>query len=498
MTQKNFLNTLTKNLNETVTENGDLAHRSTLQHNLDVFFGAGAVRYDEAGQEKLQRDFIQAYHEDASLAIRNLINIRNFRMGGMGERKVFQQLLNVLRTEVRIKFLPFLAEIGRWDDVMFLWEVTKQYDEVISAFLLAQLQADTKTLQRGEAVSLLAKWMPTDNQRHRAQVNQLVASFNRCGAQMNRRDYRKMVSLLRQPLNLVETNLSQKNYAKILLEKLPSRAFNKYKTALWKYKEEDMRALLERVEQGEVKIKTAGITPDELIKAYIDYRAEPNAVTEAQWQSLYDLNETAENVLVMADVSGSMTGKPMEVSIGLAIYFAERLKGAFHNRFMTFSKRPELVTFKDSMNLYEKVKVAKNADWGMNTNFNLALQTILRTAQKSQLSQEDFPQVLLVVSDMQFDSAEGWGNYSTFTKNQADFEAAGYTMPAIVFWNVDGNSNVPVTINDGGVALVSGFSPMVMDAIMKVDFKNLTPEAIMTQQLSKPEYIEMANAILEQ
>lgn len=52
---------------------------------------------------------------------------------------------------------------------------------------------------------------------------------------------------------------------------------------------------------------------------------------EAQWNQLPNYVEEGTNAIVMADVSGSMTGRPMATSIGLAIYFAERNKGAYHN-----------------------------------------------------------------------------------------------------------------------------------------------------------------------
>ena len=64
----------------------------------------------------------------------------------------------------------------------------------------------------------------------------------------------------------------------------------------------------------------------------------------------------------MADVSGSMCGRPLATSIGLAIYFAERNIGAYHNLFMTFSSDPDIVILKGET-LYQKIHNVNKAHW---------------------------------------------------------------------------------------------------------------------------------------
>lgn len=489
----NFSDALERNLNTTKTTNGSLAFKSTLNANLDVFFTAGGVRGSWnpiQSQADVVTKFKQALTEDKELAIRNLINIRNFRMDGMGERKLFQRLYIALDKDTQIKMIPVVPIIGRWDDLFEIFHLTTNIDlkVKICSFIKEQLDADLKS----EQPSLLAKWLPSDKgsrakERDKVFIHSLGFKYTK--------EYRKILSTLRPKLNLIETKLTQKEYDKIDLEKIPSRAFGFYSKALWKYKEDEMENLNKKVESGEAQIKMVGITPDEVIHKLKENKMRNLEDTfEAQWKS-FPTDDKNDNVLVMADVSPSMEcahGKPMDVSIALAIYFSERATGEFHNKFMTFSSKPSFESFTDNMSLKEKVRKAERADWGGSTNIEAALDAILETAKDNHLSQEDLPSTLLIVSDMQFDQASR-ANKSNLEYAQEQFEKAGYQLPNIVFWNVAGSSNAPATVDSKHVSLVSGFAPGVMKSVMAMNPDDFSPTGIMMKQLHN----EGINSILE-
>jgi hypothetical protein len=202
------------------------------------------------------------------------------------------------------------------------------------------------------------------------------------------------------------------------------------------------------------------------------------------------------NVLPLVDVSGSMTTKAggsssksettcLDVAVSLGLYVADKNKGKFKDTFLTFSEKPELLHLKG--NIVQKVKQMVDSSWGMNTNLVKAMDKILKTAVEGGVPQEEMPEVLLIMSDMQFDRCAKFDD-SAMQMIARKFEAAGYALPKIVFWNLNAHDNVPVKHDASGVALVSGFSPAIMVSVLGGDTEQFTPEAIMRKAIMVPRY----------
>lgn len=109
----------------------------------------------------------------------------------------------------------------------------------------------------------------------------------------------------------------------------------------------------------------------------------------------------------MADVSGSMqcgngVEQPLNSSIALALYTSERNKGAFHNTFMTFHHKPELVRVVEGT-ISQKINQIARASWGMTTNIDAAFDLVLKATLNA--DKADCPEFIVIVSDMEFDSA---------------------------------------------------------------------------------------------
>lgn len=169
---------------------------------------------------------------------------------------------------------------------------------------------------------------------------------------------------------------------------------------------------------------------------------------------------------MMADVSGSMYGRPMAASIGLAIYFAERNKGAYHNLFMTFSEKPETVVLKGET-LEQKIQYVEKADWGMNTDLRVAFQEVLDIAVEHDVSQQEMPKSIIVISDMEIDycGSDDWSFYENMKKQFSDY---GYEIPNIVFWNVNSRHDVfHADYTRKGVQLCSGQSVTVFKQLLE-------------------------------
>ena len=224
---------------------------------------------------------------------------------------------------------------------------------------------------------------------------------------------------------------------------------------------------IEDVKAGKAEIKAGTLYPYDIVLKI--FNGEDNDVLEEQWKALPNYVEDGSNILVMADVSGSMTCcncLPMASSVGLALYFAERAHGAFHNLFMTFSAVPDMVEVFGS-SLYDKIRNIQKERWSMNTDLDKAFQLILNTAIYNHSPAEDIPKALVIISDMQIDVFDNWSRGGTcvstsptfYDKWQAEFAAHGYAIPNVIFWNVNSESDTfHADANRKGVQLLSGHS----------------------------------------
>ena len=168
----------------------------------------------------------------------------------------------------------------------------------------------------------------------------------------------------------------------------------------------------------------------------------------------------------MADVSGSMSGRPMETSVGLAIYFAERNKGAFKNLYMTFTSHPSFIEVNPNDTLQKKVYDCMGKGVGFSTNLEAAFLKILSTAVENRVPVEDMPKALVVISDMEIDkymrSNARWDFIDTM---RAYFAHYGYELPIIVMWNVQARQDTYLSTRDD-VIFVSGQSPSVFKSFI--------------------------------
>lgn len=481
-----MLHALERTFNQTTTTNGAVAYKSTKSDVLDLFSQGGAMR--GRSDKEIVTMFSKAFAEDATLAMKTLFYLRDIR-GGQGERNFFKLALTHLalhHEDSLVKNLHLIPQFGRWDDMWLLLE-TSVKNNVID-LVATQLQADNFA----ENPSLLAKWMPSQNAS--SDITKRYATIFIKSFGVKPASYRKLLSALRAKIGVLETKLTEGRYADIAYDKIPSKAGMIYRGAFFRNDEERYKNFLDSLSKGEVKVNSGTLYPNDIVGKIIGngwsrprLTAQDIKLFDGQWENLPNfIGDKKEESLVMADVSGSMQGTPMNVSIALAMYIAERNEGLYHNHFMTFSERPELVKI-TGRNIVEKAVNISQAGWGYNTNLESALKTILNTAVQNNLSQEEMIKKLYIISDMQFDSAMRGGNI--FGNMQQEFARYGYEMPNVVFWNVNAHDNQPVTMNDMGVQLVSGYSPSILTQLLSADGK--TPYDFMLEVIDSERYAEV-------
>jgi len=460
--------------NRTLTENGAVTERTTGSDCLDLFAAVGALRSQD--EEEITKRFLRAFAENKDLAMKILFYARDVR-GGLGERRVFRVLLRYLAANEPAALrrnLPFVAEYGRWDDLLCLLDTLLRAEA--ANLLRQQFEADMSALEAGEAVSLLGKWLPSVNAHNAEAVRQAKKLAHAFG--MNEAQYRKALSALRREIRILENNLRERDYSFDYAQQ-PSKAMFKYRKAFLRNDEQRYRQFMQKVERGEATLHTGTLMPYELVEAAYDCTEAERASLNATWNALEDFT-TGENALVVADGSGSMYwgGKPTPAAVAqsLAIYFAERNTGAFRNHFITFSMTPQLVEIKGE-DLAEKVRYCRSFNECADTNLQAVFELILATAVKNRLPQKELPSVLYVVSDMEFNSCTRDASLSNFEQAKQLYASYGYRLPKIVFWNVQSrNQQQPVKMNEQGCALVSGCTPRIFSQVMSGEmepYKNM-------------------------
>ncbi len=456
---------------DTVTENGMPTNSSSLNHCVNLFFQIGAMR--GINKKKLISKFSKAYNEDALIAMKILFWARDVREGA-GERQIFRDILGWLcknHSEVLKKNVHLISEYGRWDDVLTLVGTDNCWLEPLELIKSALNNKD----------GLCAKWMP----RKGVKANTIRKYLN-----MTPKEYRKLLVSL---TNVVETSMCSKKWENIDYSKLPSLAASRYQKAFHKNDGERYREYINSLKKGTVKINAGAVYPYDITKSL---KFGDSEIASEQWKALPNYMEgSEERILPVVDVSGSMVcsagNNPnvscMDVAISLGLYISERNVGQFKDTFITFSERPIFQVLNGD--LKDRYQQLKRADWGMNTNLASTFELILEQAVKHQVSQHEMPTKVLILSDMEFDSANVLGKWNPTAQQMIKemFENAGYKTPDIVYWNINArNDNFPTSFNEMGTVLVSGFSPSIMKNVLTCD--NFTPYNMMMETVDSLRY----------
>ena len=468
------------------TAKGAKSNISSLDACVDLFGQVASMRGRE--EKQIISLFSKAFAENPLKALKILFWLRDIR-GGAGERRAFRVILrhladtHTLAVEKNLRLIP---EFGRWDDYFVLrgTPVWENIVEIVTQQLLEDLEAKQPTL--------LAKWMPSINTSS-VKTKELARYFAaRIG--WTEKQYRKNLSALRGRLNVIEKLICAGEWDKVVYEHTPSRALMIYRNAFKKRDEARYEKYLRDVEAGKKEIKASTLYPYDLMGLAFDGRADKTV--DLQWNALPNYVEPF-NGMVVADVSGSMSYcgfyggrkgqvRPIHVAISLAMYIAERNEGVWKDYFMTFSSIPELVKIQGKT-LRERALSVNRASWGMSTDLQAAFDLVLGTAIKNNVPAEDMPRVLIIISDMQFDSACRSNKRSNFEQIEKKYKKAGYQRPQLVFWNVNAyGKDSPVTVDDVGTCLVSGCSPSILKSVLSQEI--FTPIDVMLETINSPRY----------
>jgi len=442
-----LVDALTRNLVAT-TANGAVTQETSLSKCVDLFFLAGASR--RISESEIIQTFCEARAENKQLAWRIVLWARDCR-GGAGEKRFFRVIGKFALEHFSDEWDHIaiaVPEVGSWKDLFLIEEPTKNNLN----FLAIQLQENKNK-------GLLAKYFPRKGKWFTAMHKYLGWTP------------KALRKFLVSETKVVEHLICKNQVGLINYSTVPSVAMNRYKNLFDRKDGSRFNTYIQDVLDGKSKINSSVLFPNDILSPLVSgdrYRfgADSDEVSaiQAQWNALPDyMEDCTDRVLPLCDVSGSMHGLPMEVSVALGLYISERNKGIFKDAVMTFSADPEMHHI-TGRSIEERVNSLMRADWGMNTNLQKTFQVILDTAVNNCLPESEMPNKLLIISDMEFDQC---GTQTNLEGIRDQYEVAGYTLPEIVFWNVNGRpNNVPARSNDQGIGLVSGFSPAILKTIL--------------------------------
>ncbi|OMO95317.1 hypothetical protein COLO4_15988 [Corchorus olitorius] len=433
------------------------------------------------------------------------------------------------------------------------------FDHVCELFA-EYLKSDIKNLNDGKLfdISLAAKWCPSIDSSYDKTTLICEGIARRVFPRESEKEYegieeghyayrirdrlRKQVLVpLHKALQLPEVYMSAKEWNLLPYNRVPSVAMKNYKELFTKHDNERFKEYLEKVKAGKAKIAAGALLPHEIIGSLKD--KDGGEVAELQWSRMVeDLAKKGKlkNCIAVCDVSGSMEGIPMEVSVALGLLVSELSEEPWKGKVITFSENPELHLIKGDT-LKAKTEFVRRMDWGGNTDFQKVFDQILSVAVEGKLSEEQLIKRIFVFSDMEFDEANArrrfydsdedgesvddfnsdsnedeenvddfnWdAHYKKMEEKRKEWEKkqwetdyeviqrkyrdCGYNrVPEIVFWNLRNSSSTPVVANQNGVAMVSGFSKNLLTLFLE-EGGIVNPEQVMVLAIAGEEYKKLA------
>ena len=502
-----FMNGMANATNYTYTENGAVTHKTTKSDLLDMFAMGAAMR--TRSDEDVILMFRKAFKENPVYALKCLFYIRDVR-GGQGERRFFRVVMKDLAkfdTAAARRNLKFVPEFGRWDDLYVFVGTPLEADAL--QIMKDQLALDVEC----KTPSLLAKWLKSENTS--SVESRRLGNITREFFGMSHKQYRKTLSILRERINVLERLMSEGRWDEIEFDKIPSKAGMKYKNAFARHdleraKNENVQTYADFAKDNTKKVNAKALYPYECVHEALNIMGNQQGwssrghhvalddtqrlMTNKYWDNLADyFNGATFNGIALVDTSGSMSGTPIEVAISLGLYCAEKNQGAFANHFISFESNPHWIET-SGVDFCDKVYRITGAEWGGSTNVEAAMDLILNVAKQNGCSQDEIPQNLVIISDMEFNYCVTSNNYgrgnvndTLFEKIAAKYRANGYEMPHVIFWNVNARqANIPM-LGNGNVSFVSGFSPSIFETIMS----GKTGYDLMMEKLDSERYAQI-------
>ena len=437
-------------------------------------------------------------------------------------------------------------QYGSWKDIKYFCDYCKEKGESTDHPLIQyaikltneQLSKDfTSLMSNSSDISLSAKWAPREKSSFRWLYEALATDYysqymttatnenqSKRAVLKCKTEYRKLLSILNKKIDTLQIKQCGQEWSTIDFNKVTSISLSRQKQAFLNVKKdrsvrfsesldriecaEHFNAHIQKAVRGEVEMKGKRVGMADFTKQAIELSRGGSQIEKdllnSQWRDNSTQTGALGKMIAMVDVSGSMEGDPMHVAIALGIRIAE--KSIIGKRVMTFSARPSWVNLEGYDDFVSQVAVVKRAEWGMNTNFSAALDTILDAIIQNKMAPEDVQDMVLVIlSDMQMDAGDRCDKQALYDTMKAKYEAAGirvhgapYKPPHILFWNLRSTRGFPSLSNQPNASMMSGFSPALLNLFCEQGINALqscTPWSLLERSLENERYKIMGDKL---
>ena len=420
-----------------------------------------------------------------------------------------------------------LPVVGSWKDLWTLMLLDMENDNKLDKGFIFSIMA--AGLDDSTQCDLIRKYMPAIKSTEKCKterakaLNILAKSFAQFLG-LSAKEYRKMKAS--GTAHDFQKLICSRAYADIDWKTIPGRALMNLVSGNFLGNHNLTEEYLKWVmDQPTVKftgyVYELGKKLDSLGNKILASKSAANAATvytvNKQFDGLIELAKKDQgglkgNVLCALDTSGSMTSPidgqngltSYDVCVALGIYFSELNEGYFHNVVAMFDDVSHVMKLSGTFTeKWEAIRHASTA-WG-STNFQSLIDLLIKERQTHpSIPESEFPQTLLVVSDMQFNPTGGWSRVRE--RETTNLEEARNKLRTVfsddfvdnfnfIWWycaSRDGaGHDVPATMEQGGNYLFSGFDGSIITLLLggdeqtKPDGKPLTMEEMVNKALSQ-------------
>ena len=471
----------------TQTENGANALSSTGNSFVDFF----VMLSRGISTDTITKYMDECWSKDPKKTVAIVFNARD-RQNGKKEKNISNRCMIWLRRKKNNTYckniLNYINKYGCWKDIVYISIKNPINSDYEIDLIAKQLKEDKKNLLENKNISLCAKWASSQQDKNDKQTNTAHLIANKLFPDDNKKmeKYRKeYLTPLRKRIEIIESKMTANQWNEINYDKVPSIAMKKLNKAFMKHDAERYQQYLDSIKNNEKKMKIAGILPHELVKYYLDSN-DYNETIELQWTALLDNVKSQgilKNMLPILDASGSMYNTkgsvaPIYPALALGILISKCVEGPFANKVIAFSEKPSIFEIKGET-LFEQVQYIKNnIPVGLNTNFEAVFDLIITTAIMFNIKQEQMPETIVCLSDMEFDTACSLNNDISNSETLhkyiiKKYDSTIYKSPKFIYWNFNSeHDNIfPISTKSENVAMISGFSEQLLKVFMtNIDF----------------------------
>lgn len=419
--------------------------------------------FRNATEEEIIESFRRILYSSTACSIKLLFFIRD-KVNGLGERRVFRVILKYLGNEHPIYIennLNLIPKYGRWDDLYSLFDTSLEKN-VVDLFK-NQLQIDINS----KKPSTLAKWLKSENTS--SKESRRLGNKTRRLLDLSPKEYRRLLSSLRRKIDIVENNLSSKDYSKINYKNLTNLNLKKYKKAFLRNDKANYEKF--RFENTQNTFSFRCIENVISIIRNNLHNSNINSIEDMYIKNLEYLIDkhtrslnSFEDTLIINGLEGEVVknqNKYINILITTILLYNKMNLNSFKNYYMSFKKNSKFNKLTGS-NYIEDIEFISKNYINYNIDLNSSLDLLLFTSIKKNLRPEAIPKSVMFIYNSSEDLV-----FKDFKDINEKWINSGFEMPKIKFWNLKNLSSKFSISNKGDITMIAGYNNSIWKYLLE-------------------------------